>query len=266
MLQYLIQRVSPSSFAEFSLNACVRDACVLATFTGSRVSEYAQSQLPKGQSFNIVPHNAASGDQGGTPLAFLAEDFTFYDKSQVTIPWSKAQHAAYVAIRFRYTKGVHIFTKRMFSNIYPSPFCPVAAAFRAVRRWATIAPGQNTPVFCYLSAFFSKKASYLADFHITSALRTAVTKVYPSERHILRSNINAISAHSLRVFACLCLRQSGWDEDTISYQLRWNSDAIKHYIRQSVTQVDAIGASMLASALVSINEPTAKTVSFVPSA
>ena len=138
----------------------------------------------------------------------------------------------------------------MFSRLPSSPFCPVQAALRAYRRWARIAPGPDTPIFCFLSAFFSKTPSYLADSHITDALRLAAKKAHPDPRHLVHQHLHAISAHSLRVFACLCLQLAGWDEDTISYQLRWNSDAIKHYLRQSVLQVDAIGSSMLHSALI----------------
>ena len=43
MLQYLVDRVGSSFSAEFALSAVVRDAVILATFTGSRVSEYAQT-------------------------------------------------------------------------------------------------------------------------------------------------------------------------------------------------------------------------------
>ena len=85
---------------------------------------------------------------------------------------------------------------------------------------------------------------------MTTALRKAAAAAHPDKSHIIHQHMAAISAHSLRVFACLCLRQAGWDEDSISYQLRWDSSAIKYYIRQSMLQVDAIGATLFNRALI----------------
>jgi hypothetical protein len=43
----------------------------LGVFTGSRVSEYAQSNLRRGQRFQVVPTNEDTSIWGGQPLAFL---------------------------------------------------------------------------------------------------------------------------------------------------------------------------------------------------
>ena len=43
---------------------------------------------------------------------------------------------------------------------------------------------------------------------------------------------------------CLCLKNIGWDEDTIAHQLRWISDAVKYYIRQSLFQIDELSAKL----------------------
>jgi hypothetical protein len=250
MLHHIVDRVGTSSFTEFTLPAVVRYAIILATFTGSRVSEYAQTQAKQHSPFAIVSINSASGIEGGKPIAFTASDFQFYSADQLELEPSVTETAAYLRVRFRYTKGAHTFTSRMFARLKSSPFCPVRAASRTIQRWSSIAPGADTPVFCYLASFFSKRPSFLSDSHITQVLRTAASKAHPDPRHLVHQHIHAISAHSLRVFACLCLQQAGWDEDTISYQLRWNSTAIKHYLRQSVIQVDAIGATLLKAALV----------------
>ncbi len=60
----------------------------LGVFTGSRVSEYAQSNLRRGQRFQVVPTNEDTGVWGGQPLAFLRGDFTFYDSSDCIISHS----------------------------------------------------------------------------------------------------------------------------------------------------------------------------------
>ena len=248
VLKVLNAAVGSYPNAEFSIAAAVRDAAILASFTGSRVSEFAQTQSRHGAPFLTVPHNAATGDEGGKPIAFMASDFTFYTKDLIQLEHTAASKAKYLRILFRYTKGVRTFTTRMFASLESSEFCPVQAAARAIHRWALLAPGSHTPVFCGLPSFFSKKHIFLTDAHVTTALRNAVKKAYPDPRHLLHQHVKEVSAHSLRVFACLCLKQANWDEDTISFQLRWDSTAIKYYIRQSLIQVDEIGASLLSSA------------------
>ena len=66
----------------------------------------------------------------------------------------------------------------------------------------------------------------------------------------MHQRANSLASKSLRVFACLSLKIAGWDEDTISHQLRWSSDAVKFYVRQSTFQTDSVGASLFKSALV----------------
>ena len=61
-----------------SKEALVYDTACLGCFTGSRVSEYAQVHVPKGQCFNIIPRNPDAGKWGGMPLAFIQDNFTFF--------------------------------------------------------------------------------------------------------------------------------------------------------------------------------------------
>ena len=82
-----------------------------------------------------------------------------------------------------------------------------------------------------------------------AALRAAAKKIHPDASHLVHHHMAAITAQSLRVFAYLCLKLAGWDEDAIAHQLRWESMAIKTYIRQAMFQADAIGASLFKSAL-----------------
>ena len=154
MLQHNVDRVGISSSAEFTLQAVVRDAVILATLTGSRVSEYAQTQAKQHSHFATVLINVASGVEGGKPLAFIASDLQFYSDEQLELDSSDAAAAAYLRVRFRNTKGTHIFTSRMFASLKSSPFYSVRAACRTIQRWSLIAPGKDTLSFCYLSSFF----------------------------------------------------------------------------------------------------------------
>ena len=84
---------------------------------------------------------------------------------------------------------------------------------------------------------------------MTTALRAAAAKTHPDPSHLVHQHMVAITAHSLRVFACLCLKLAHWDEEDIAHQLRWESTAIKFYIRQALFQADAIGALLFTTAL-----------------
>ena len=91
ILVELSQYQSISSLAEpfLSLESLVYDTTWLGCFTGSRVSEYAQSGLARNQRFNTVPINPDTGSWGGQSLAFIRSDFTFYNcliwNSNITI-------------------------------------------------------------------------------------------------------------------------------------------------------------------------------------
>ena len=197
-----------------------------------------------------VPINAASGKHGGEAIAFIRADFSFFSDGRVELFTTVITSASYLRVRFRYTKGSRNFVYRMFAAIPLSPFCPVQAAARVVQRWTVLGAHTNAPLFCYNNCFFGIKLSFVTDKQMTSALRKAAFTAYPSPHHIMRQQEDALHSQSLRIFVCLCLKLGGWDEEIISHQLRWNSDAVKYYIRQSPFQADEVGATLFTKALV----------------
>ncbi len=248
ILTDLAAQVGHATGAELLTAAAIRDAVIIGTFTGSRVSEYAQGQLRAGSKFQSVPFNAASGKQGGNPIAFMFSDFHFYSIERIELSPPAASKARYLQIRFRYCKGTaRTFAYRLFSAMPSFPLCPVQAALRVIRRWCALQPGANTPLFCYFLAKQKSSVHFLSAKLVTQALRASAARVYPNPNHIVRQHIGSISSHSLRVFACLCLKTAGWKEDDISHRLRWDSDAVNFYIRQSCSQVDALSASLVSS-------------------
>ena len=60
---------------------CVYDTQRLGVFTGSRVSEYAQTPLKRDDPFLRVPFTEDAGIWQGSPLAFIMDDFNFYDNN-----------------------------------------------------------------------------------------------------------------------------------------------------------------------------------------
>ena len=136
----------------------------------------------------------------------MVSDFTFFSKDLIQLDRAAAAEATYLRILFRYTKGVRTFTTRIFVAILSSVFCSVKVASRAVQRWALLALGSPSLVFYFLPSSLSKKNSFLADIHITKALRRAATAAYPNPKRLFHQYIKEVLAHSLRVFACLCLK------------------------------------------------------------
>ena len=67
----------------------VFDWLVLGLFTGSRGMEYAQTVARRG-TCSRVPDTPAAGPWRGTPVAFIAADFTFLDEYNRIIPLGMA--------------------------------------------------------------------------------------------------------------------------------------------------------------------------------
>jgi hypothetical protein len=112
----------------------------LGLFTGSRVSEYAQTRLRAGTRFNTIPMTPDSGIWGGQALAFLLADFTFYSDKHELIPLSHlmALHRqgkiVAVHIRFHFDKSPTNFSIRKFQSTRDSILDPVAAAVSCIYR------------------------------------------------------------------------------------------------------------------------------------
>jgi hypothetical protein len=88
----------------------------LGIFTGSRIAEYDQTRLAKGVSYNIVPTTDDAGSWAGQPLAFVGDDFPFYDAAHTLIEHRELHrqhvqvHVQSVHIRFRFDKSPRNFS------------------------------------------------------------------------------------------------------------------------------------------------------------
>jgi hypothetical protein len=105
LAEYL--RSSPDVLATFLRREyAVYDWTRLGIFTGSRVAEYAQTRLKKGIRYNVIPTSDDAGIWAGQALAFLRDDFIFYDTNHTLIEHSQLHrqhlqgHVQSVHIRF----------------------------------------------------------------------------------------------------------------------------------------------------------------------
>jgi len=112
MFTYMFDNISKCAAAKpsilFNRNAAIFDWTRLGTFTGSRVSEYAQTSARKG-TFSRVPVSLDAGDWKDTPIAFMYSDFTFLTKAGLVVPHNRLQQLGHTVhelhIHFRFNKS-----------------------------------------------------------------------------------------------------------------------------------------------------------------
>lgn len=222
-----------------SLPAVVFDVIRLGFFTGSRAGELVQTKPSRSLVFATVPLTSAAGPWQGTPLAFISEDFEFISATGVCLPPSAAETAAQVRIRFRYDKSRRVGQFRTFHCVPSSPLCPVQATLSLLRRASRLCVPSGHPLAVYADGVRSPGYRFVSSDQVTQFLRHLVCQVYPDPAHCLRRHVSGFMMHSLRVTACLALWAAGFTEEQIAFRLRWNSDAIRLYIREAPLSVDA---------------------------
>lgn len=242
--------------------AAVYDWCRLGLFTGSRLSEYGQNRVTKAEPWAPIPSNAdVPPEWRGRPIAFLADDFTFYNDSfakihHQTVFACGASTAKYVHVRFRYDKSVKIFVYRRYRQIEHSHVCPVKAAVSILERAKLLGPsiGVQAP----LGHFWDdsrRRPIPISGGDMQTVMRQAVCIAYPDKNHYLRLHIDRIMSHSLRVTAAVALNNAGVSLKDIAFRLRWTSDAVELYIRDCYRYVGPVTESALAGAYLEERPP-----------
>lgn len=139
------------SLPQDSLEAALIDWIILGRYTGYRCSEWCQSTQSK---YDEIDHPLWTGHKAS---AFLAEDVTFYDKSQrpfydltnVTI-----DDVYFVKIRYRHQKNDNNGEIIPYEKDSGNPdLCPVYAALRIRQRATRLA----VPVDCPIGVYKPKK-------------------------------------------------------------------------------------------------------------
>ncbi len=121
--------------------------------------------------------------------------------------------------------------------------CPVQSAARMVIHARRLIQPDDMP----LAIHRTKKGDnlYLTGAKIGELLRGAVKPICPD---ISLEDIKQYSAHSLRVWACVLLDETGKSPDYIKKQLRWLGDSFRMYLRDTaVIQHQHVNALQTAS-------------------
>jgi hypothetical protein len=232
--------------------AALYDWVILGIFTGFRLCEFGQSVLharSNAQVFNPLPNNKhIQPEWRGKPIAFVRDDFKFYDSSLHLLdhkrPKVTTTRAAFVHIRWRFDKSKFNFTVKQYQRQHGTPLCPVKRATSIIgcaMRLET--PCLDAPLGVLTGA--NQKVYTIRGPHLLTFMHTACTWAYPDPSPYYRINISLFQPNSLRITACVALDNAKVPHEDIAFRLRWNSDAIKAYLRDGVKHIGDRTAKMV---------------------
>lgn len=236
----------------------VYDWSRLGVFTGSRIAEYGQSKIPKGQRFATVPKTTDAGQWAGLPIAFIASDFTFYNAAMIQQPQSHTQEPKKallineVHLRFRFDMSLTNFSIRKYRRQAGAPFDAVQPIINIFRRAYVLRIPPDEPIGQYgipgsPASQFNRHC--IRDYHVRDVMRQACRDAYPNPLHYCRIHINSIVAHSNRITAAVCLKMGGATDEEIAFRLRWHISSVPTYLRDCITSIDALMQQAIAGAI-----------------
>ncbi len=217
-------RMATHSHSPDSERCLLYDVTCLSRFIGPRVSEYAQTS-PTSIDYHVYP----SGKK--VIKAFIADDFTFYDKAGDIIEdldQDTFEVASKMRIIWRIQKNRQNGQSITLSAEPLAPqLCPVRASLRMIFRSRRLGQPDFLPVACHLR---KKKPAYLTGKRVAALFRLAAKTIHPK---ISKADLKRYSAHSLRVWACVLLDEAGATPEFIKSRLRWMGNSFRMYLRDT---------------------------------
>jgi hypothetical protein len=243
-----------SKQGNLSKDCVLYDCCRLGLFTGSRLSEYGQGALPTGSPADgwlpLPTNRDVPSEWRGKPSAFIAADFEFFDEARILLAHTEAltgkRVPEFVHVRFRYDKSKHNFIIRKYKRVGGHRLCPVDAALSFIQRGPFILLGEFEPLGMFKGV--NNRRYTVRGRHIQDFMQRACILAHPEASHYLRTRIDRLMSHSLRVTAAVALHNAGVSLDDIAFRLRWNSDAVKLYIRDCYRTIGELTCKALAGA------------------
>jgi hypothetical protein len=233
------QEQSPDRFLH--RHSLVFDTQCLGIFTGSRVSEYAQSKGPSTSVSRVPSITDADPTATTLPVAFVAQDFTFLSSAATIIPHQElflAPHtAAQLHITFRHDKSGRNYSVRKYAK-GADWLCPITAATRLLYRARLLAIPPHDPI-CAHRQPRTQAIRFLRDTDVTDIMRQVCLDTYPDRNHFLRLNLQRISSHSNRITAAVALHHANMSIDDIAQRLRWKPESVSFYLRETATDIGA---------------------------
>ena len=209
------------TYRNYGRDPVLWDFACLACFTGSRLGEYGVSKRPKG---------AATDSYPVLPISRELFDETLKRVDHATA--RRFPHTVeFVDVRFRYDKSKNNFTIKRFRRVTP-PFCLVRGVLSILdRHYSDTARRDGEPLGFFIAE--NGQRYNIQGVHVKRFLAEACFMAHPDVNHYLRLHSDKLVAHSLRVTAAVALHNAGVPIDVITVRLRWNSDAVKVYLRDS---------------------------------
>ena len=224
--------------AFLELPSLVFDTQILGIFTGSRVSEYAQSKGPVA-SVNRVPKLDPTDPTTTLAVAFVADDFTFLAADGTIIShsalFSNPEQAAQLQIRFRHDKSGRNYSIRKYGR-GKDWMCPITAAIRLLFRAQRLSIPSHDPI-CAYSNDRGLTHRWIRDQEVTRTMRRICVATYPDKSHVLRIHIKRICSHSNRVTAAVALHHAGMSIPDIAQRLRWKEESVAFYLRETAQDI-----------------------------
>jgi hypothetical protein len=257
-----IARAHGATASFVSMEYAVYDWERVVIYTGSRIAEYGQTSnatSPKSSGskrYTRVPMSTSAGKWAGMPIAFIASDFTFWDRHMCQIEASLCLQADAtdlifeVHVRFRFDKSKNNFSIRKFRRQKQIKFDIIVALVNIFRRAAILRIPAHEPIGQYRQR--NGHVICLRDKDVRNVLRAACIRAYPDPSHYCRIHIAGIVAHSNRVTAALCLYLGGASIDEIAFRLRWEPGSVPTYLRECFVGIDAIMQKAIAGAYLTI--------------
>jgi hypothetical protein len=241
------EKINPTAFLG-KLSLVFNTQC-LGIFTGSRVSEYAQSKGSR-VSVSRVPVQPGQSSSTALPVAFMAEDFTFLSADGRIIPhralFLQPHKAISLHITFRHDKSGRNYCVRKYGR-GKNWLCPIMAAAKILYRAHLLNVPPLDPVCAYRPQGHSSNR-FLRDTDVTDTMRQMCIAAYPDPTHYLRLHINCFASHSNRVTAAVALSQSNMTIDDIAHRLRWKPESVAHYLRESARDIGTFTANTIIGA------------------
>jgi hypothetical protein len=130
LLEELFHQHQHNNLVFISKAFTIFDWMGLGIHPGSRLSKYGQSKPEASEPFATVPNSTDAGKWAGTHLAFICEDFQFFDSSLIQCSyldclWRNPSLALYVHFHFHFNKRKTNFSIQKFMWLSSVMLCPV---------------------------------------------------------------------------------------------------------------------------------------------
>jgi hypothetical protein len=225
MFTYMFDDISKCAAAKpsilFDLNAAIFDWTRLGTFTGSRVSKYAQPSARKG-TFSRVPDSLDAGDWKNTPIVFMFSDSTFLTKAGCIVPHNWLQQLRHsvreLHIRFRFDKIPRNFTIRKFRRSGHYFLCPILGGIPVISWAIALQVPPDEPIGVYRT---SNKGTYtfLRSYDVITRMQAVCRLAHPDKDSFFYKNAALMVSHSNRVTAAGALQNAGLSINAIAFCL-----------------------------------------------